>query len=84
MDSIRIPYSLYEDMKCSYEKLSTSSNYSRLLRVEDVQEILGIGRNSAYALVKSGRLRSIRVGRSIRITRGELARFMGEKYVSSD
>ncbi len=33
------------------------------LRVEELMPILGIGRNTAYALVRSGKLRSIRVGR---------------------
>ena len=37
------------------------------LRVEELMPILGIGRNTAYELVRSGRLRSVRVGRQIRI-----------------
>lgn len=32
-----------------------------ILRVEEVAEILGIARGSAYALVREGRIRSIRV-----------------------
>ena len=38
--------------------------------------ILGIGRNTAYELVRSGRLRSIRVGRQIRIPKAEVLRFL--------
>lgn len=32
-----------------------------VMRVEDVGEVLGIARGSAYALVREGRIRSIRV-----------------------
>ena len=46
------------------------------LRVEDLMPILGIGRNTAYELVRSGRLRSIRVGRQIRIPKAEVLRFL--------
>ena len=40
-----------------------------ILTVEDVQDILRIGRNTAYGLVRSGQLSSIRIGRQVRITK---------------
>lgn len=46
------------------------------LRVEELMPILGIGRNTAYALVRSGRLRSIRVGRQVRIPKNALTEFL--------
>ena len=46
------------------------------LRVEELMPILGIGRNTAYELVRSGRLRSIRVGRQTRIPKAEVLRFL--------
>lgn len=49
------------------------------LRVEDLMPILGIGRNTAYELVRSGQIRSIRVGRKIRIPRDAVAEFLGTK-----
>lgn len=42
---------------------------SRAYRVEDIARILGIGRSSAYALVKQGHFKTIRVGKSIRVSR---------------
>ena len=39
------------------------------LRVEDLMPILGIGRNTAYELVRSGQIRSIKIGRQIRVPR---------------
>ena len=59
-----------------------SSNYHSFdelpltLRVEELMPILGIGRNTAYELVRSGKLRSIRVGRQIRIPKAEVLRFL--------
>ena len=46
------------------------------LRVEELMKLLDIGRNTAYELVRSGRLRSIRVGRQIRIPKAEVLRFL--------
>ena len=46
------------------------------LRVEDLMPILGIGRNTAYQLIHSGQIRSIRIGRQIRIPREALLDFL--------
>ena len=51
------------------------------LRVEELMPILGIGRNTAYELVRSGRLRSVRsvrVGRQVRIPKSALIEFLNE------
>ena len=41
--------------------------------------ILGIGRNTAYELVRSGQIRSIKIGRQIRVPRGAVVEFLGAK-----
>ena len=46
------------------------------LRVEDLMPLLGIGRNTAYQLIRSGQMRSVRVGRQIRIPRDALLDFL--------
>ena len=46
------------------------------LRVEELMPILGIGRNTAYELIRSGQMRSIRIGRQIRIPRDALLEFL--------
>ena len=48
------------------------------LRVEDLMPILDIGRNTAYELVRSGQIRSIRIGRKIRVPKDAVAAFLGE------
>ena len=46
------------------------------LRVEDLMPILGIGRNTAYELVRSGQIRSIRVGRQLRVPKDAVQVFL--------
>ena len=47
-----------------------------ILRGEDLMPILGIGRNTAYELIRSGQIRSVRIGRQIRIPRDALLEFL--------
>ncbi len=46
------------------------------LRVEDLMPILGIGRNTAYELVRCGKIRSIRIGRQLRIPKSALIKYL--------
>jgi len=50
-----------------------------VLRVEDLMSVLDIGRNTAYELVRSGQIESIRVGRQLRITKQALVAFMNNQ-----
>lgn len=51
------------------------------LRVEDLMPILGIGRNTAYELVRSRKIKGIRIGKQIRIPKEEVRRFLdGVRY----
>ncbi len=47
-----------------------------VLKVDDLMPILDIGRNVAYELVRSGQIKSFRVGRLIRITREAVFEFI--------
>ena len=51
------------------------------LRVEDLMPILGIGRNTAYELVRSGQIRSIKVGKQIRIPKEALREYLSGKEI---
>lgn len=46
------------------------------LRVEELMPILGIGRNTAYELIRSGQIRSIRVGRQLRVPKDAVLDFL--------
>ena len=48
------------------------------LRVEDLMPILGIGRNTAYELVRSGQIRSIRIGRQLRIPEEAVQEYLSQ------
>ena len=51
-----------------------------VITVEELAEILRIGRNSAYKLVKSGEIDIIRIGRTIRIPKNALLDYLsGER-----
>jgi len=52
------------------------SNYPDVLNVEDIREILGIGRRQAYELVSSGQFHTVRVGKSIKIYKSVLIRWL--------
>lgn len=49
------------------------------LKVEELMPVLGIGRNSAYELVRSGQIRSIRIGKKIRVPKEALVCFLGKQ-----
>ena len=45
-------------------------------KVEELMSILSIGRNTAYELVRSGQISSIRIGRIYRIPRASLEEYL--------
>lgn len=52
---------------CSMILQDRLQKYPPVLSVKDLEEILCVSHNTAYALVRSGQLHSVRVGRSYRI-----------------
>ena len=48
----------------------------RLLRISEVAKILSLGRSKTYQLVAVGELRSVRVGRSVRVTATSVQQFI--------
>lgn len=54
----------------SYDELSL------VLTVPELASILKIGRNKAYALVRSGQIDSLKLGKQIRIPRNALCRYL--------
>ena len=51
----------------------------KLYRVKEIQHILGICKNTAYALCSSGAIKTIRVGSSIRVTQEALDEYLNRK-----
>lgn len=50
--------------------------YPDLLTVQDIQNILHIGRSTAYKLVRSGEVESFRIGSTYRIPKTKLRGFI--------
>ena len=50
-----------------------------VLRVEDLMPILSIGRNTAYELIRSGQIRSVRAGRKIRVPKEAIAEYLSRQ-----
>jgi len=49
-----------------------------LLKVEEAAEIFGISRTAMYLLMQRGEIKSVKIGRSRRIPRVELEKFVEE------
>ena len=49
------------------------------LKVPEVAEVLRIARSRAYELVGSGEIPSIKIGRSVRVSRRELDRWLEDQ-----
>ena len=49
------------------------------LRVEDLTSILDIGRNTAYELIRCGTIRSIRIGKQLRIPKDALVEYLSSE-----
>jgi excisionase family DNA binding protein len=49
------------------------------LKVPEVAEVLRIARSRAYELVGEGEIPSVRIGRSVRVSRRELERWLEEQ-----
>jgi len=52
--------------------------YEDVLTVTELQEILSVGRNFAYALLQSGTIPSIRVGKKYRIPKEAVLHYLSQ------
>ena len=50
-------------------------NYPDVVTVEQLQEMLGIGKNTAYTLLKNKKIRSIRIGRLHKIPKENIINY---------
>jgi len=50
--------------------------YNDLLNMADLQAALGIGRSTAYRLIKDGKIKHLRIGKVIKIPRKYLVDFV--------
>ena len=58
--------------------------YKDVLDVSDLQQALGIGRDNAYALVRSRQIPSFRIGRRIFVSKEAVIRFINGQTDKSE
>ena len=58
--------------------VTSFENLPLVLHVKDLAEVLSISQNTAYALVRSGQIRSIRTGRTYRIPKGAVIEYLNK------
>lgn len=54
------------------------SNYPDVVNAEQLQEMLGISRSKAYSLLKTGKIKSKKVGRIYKIAKVNIIKFLEE------
>lgn len=63
---------------------SPPSEEKKLLRVREVAQRLSLSRTATYELLASGRLRSVKIGKSRRVMNRDLENFIDSLTGSSD
>ena len=58
--------------------VTSFENLPLVLHVKELAEILSINQNTAYALVRSGQIRSIRTGRTYRIPKDAVIEYLNK------
>ena len=71
------------DSQVDRQGVGRESSMREWLTLREMQEILGIGKTKGYELVATGALPSVRIGRSIRISRKELERWLDQQRYPS-
>ena len=51
-------------------------NYPDVLTIDDLQSALGVGRSTAYRLIRNGDIRHLRIGKTIKIPRRYLVEYI--------
>ena len=57
-------------------KLNRRPSIGKLLRAQDVAELLSVSRSFAYALMQSGQLPTVQLGRAVRVRPEDLEEFI--------
>ena len=55
------------------------TDYGEILTVQEIMEILFVGKNTVYELLNSGELKGFRIGKTWRVTKESLVSFISER-----
>lgn len=60
----------------SKSMITNTDDLPLVLTISEISKILGIGKNTAYDLIRSGAIKSVRVGRQIRVPKAAFLEFI--------
>lgn len=63
-------------MYISKSSITNTDDLPLVLTISEILKILGIGKNTAYDLIRSGAIKSVRVGRQIRVPKAAFLEFI--------
>lgn len=66
------------------QKAVKTMDNKRVYTVDEIQAILGISKNTAYALVKSGAFHSVKIGGQYRISKKSFDEWLDDVSVETD
>jgi len=53
-----------------------TSTLPTLLKIAEIMERTGLSKASVYRVINAGQLRTVKIGRSVRVTESELSRYI--------
>jgi len=66
------------------KEISNPLDYNKLLKPNEVQMILGVGKNKMYTMLKNGTIPGIRLGNSWRVSPRDLAETLSQASSHAD
>ena len=69
--------------RCSINKKSKHKRYWKMLTVQEIAQRLRVEHKTVRSLIKSGKLKAVRLGRSLRIREADYEQFLEEKLVKA-
>ena len=60
---------------------NTFKNYPDIVSTKQMQEMLGIGKNTAYKLLESNMIKSIRIGRTHKIPKENIIAYLNRSLI---
>ena len=57
---------------------AVDGGYGRLLRIEQIAERLSVSRSMAWKIIDQGQLRSVRIGRAVRVRPADLEAYLAD------
>ena len=66
----------YDERRIIMSRNSMLINYNDVLTIDEVCEVLRLGKNTVYGLIKDGTLPSMKLGKKYLITKDSLIKFL--------